>query len=321
MVHPIWADFPEVAEGLQQVKQLMADDLKGLPGLVADQIRHYIDAPGKYLRSGLLLLVALEREGQLTPARYQLAAALELFHLATLLHDDVIDGADQRRGLPALHQVTSNRLAIYAGDYLLARAGHLAGQGLQALGLNQPPKGLNSRLVEGVLAGEIRQLLNQHNQAMTLKDYLKQIQGKTALLFALAVQGGTLGQATGPSDLLLAYKAGRDLGLAFQLADDLLDYEQDLAQSGKPQFQDVQNGIYTAPILFAKQARPDLTSWLADQTSWTADNLQQLATVLTSSQALDRTRQLKAAYVAKAEKQLIRLGLSAGSSRQFLKKI
>lgn len=323
MVHHIWDDFPDIQQALVKVKNLMTDDLRGMPNLIAQHIRTYIDAPGKYLRAGLLLLVATEREDELVEARYYLAAALELFHLATLIHDDVIDMADYRRGVPALQQQTSNRLAIYSGDYLLARAGRLMGQGLHLLELKETPQGLKKHLIEGVLAGEIRQLLNQHNPQMTLKDYLKQIQGKTALLFALACQGGTLSRHSRAEDLVLAYQAGRDLGMAFQLADDLLDLEQPLNQSGKPQFQDVQNGIYTAPVLLAKAERPDLSPWLMTKKieAWTAEDLQYLVNVLQDSQALERTRQLKQAYLTKSENRLLQLGLSRQTVQKILKKI
>lgn len=323
MVHPIWDSFPQVKAGLAEVKQLMLDELKGLPKPMADQVTLAIQAPGKYLRSGLCLLLAQERQGKCSTAHYYLAAALEYFHLATLFHDDVIDGADQRRGLPALHQVTSNRLAIYTGDYLLARAGQLVGRGSQALGIEQAPSGLKTQAIEGVLAGEIRQLLNQHNLQMTLKDYLKQIQGKTALLFALACQAGVLEATSSPRDHQLAFQAGRALGMAFQLADDLLDYEQALSQSGKPQFQDVQNGIYTAPLLFALKDQPALAEWLGQRQgqAWSEAELTDLLEQLEESQALTKTRQLKQAYLAKAEKAFVRLGLSQPVLKKIVKTI
>lgn len=323
MVHPIWNDFPQVQSGLVKVRQLMLDESKGLPGLIGQEVARYITAPGKYLRSGLTLLVALELDGELTEGRYYLAAALELFHLATLVHDDVIDGASHRRGIEALHQVTSNRLAIYTGDYLLAKAGHLSSKGLRLLDLKEAPDGLKARAIEGVLAGEIRQLLNHHNLQMTLKDYLKQIQGKTALLFALACQGGSLKAGTSPRQLQLAYQAGRALGTAFQLADDLLDYEQALSQSGKPQFQDVQNGIYTAPVLYALATQPDLKGWLGERQKqgWSDDDLQALLQELVTSQALDKTRELKKAYLAKAERAFQALGLSQATITKILEKI
>lgn len=323
MVHPIWNDFPQVQAGLVKVRQLMLAESKGLPGLIGQEVARYITAPGKYLRSGLTLLVALELDGELTEGRYYLAAALELFHLATLVHDDVIDGASHRRGIEALHQITSNRLAIYTGDYLLARAGHLAAKGLQLLNLKEAPKGLKARAVDGVLAGEIRQLLNHHNLQMTLKDYLKQIQGKTALLFALACQAGVLEATSSPRDHQLAFQAGRALGMAFQLADDLLDYEQALSQSGKPQFQDVQNGIYTAPLLFALSDQPALAEWLAQRQgqAWSEAELTDLLEQLEQSQALAKTRQLKQAYLAKAKQAFERLGLSQVVLERLIKNI
>ncbi|MFA9413612.1 MULTISPECIES: polyprenyl synthetase family protein [unclassified Streptococcus] len=323
MVHPIWDDFPQVQAGLIKVRQIMLDESKGLPGLIGQEVARYITAPGKYLRSGLILLVALELDGELREGRYYLAAALELFHLATLVHDDVIDGASYRRGIEALHQVTSNRLAIYTGDYLLTKAGHLATKGLQLLGLKESPDGLKDRLIDGVLVGEIRQLLNHYNLQITFKDYLKQIQGKTALLFSLACQGGSLRVGSSPRELQLAHQAGRALGMAFQLADDLLDYEQALGQSGKPRFQDVQNGIYTAPILYAFVGYPDFKGWINERQKhgWSEEDLQILMDKLATSQALEKTRRLKIAYLAKAERAFKELGISSQSLAKLSKKI
>ncbi len=121
---------------------------------VTAKIVEYVEAPGKYLRAGLCLLFAQMTEGKISRSKLYFAAHLEVLHLATLIHDDVIDGADKRRGVEVAHQQFSNRIAIYTGDYLLAYSGRLLGKGLRFLDVTQDDLNLgNDKLMETILRG------------------------------------------------------------------------------------------------------------------------------------------------------------------------
>ena len=127
----------------------------------------------------MTLLFAQAVEGRIDESKLYFAAGIEVLHLATLIHDDVIDHADVRRGVDAIHQQYSNRIAIYAGDYLLAYAGRLALIGTEKLNVDKEAFGFtNRRVIARILAGELSQLMNQNKSTMTMKDYLKQIKGK-----------------------------------------------------------------------------------------------------------------------------------------------
>nr|WP_283770284.1 polyprenyl synthetase family protein [Streptococcus suis] len=280
---------------------------------VTSKIVEYVEAPGKYLRAGLCLLFAQMTEGKISRSKLYFAAHLEVLHLATLIHDDVIDGADKRRGVTAAHQQFSNRIAIYTGDYLLAYSGRLLGKGLRLLDVTQDDLNLGSdKLMETILRGELSQLINQFDANMTMKTYLKQIQGKTAFLFGLACQLGSFVPGQSRKESQLAFRAGQALGMAFQIRDDLIDYQLEVEESGKPRLQDIQNGIYTAPLLFAMQEDNSIRQLLQSYIqSPNQEDLEVITERLFATNALAKTEGLLTAYLKKMRSYLDRLDQSS----------
>lgn len=309
MVHQIWNAHPEVKQGLEEVKSIILSEMMVLHPAVTSKIVEYVEAPGKYLRAGLCLLFAQMTEGQISKSKLYFAAHLEVLHLATLIHDDVIDGADKRRGVEAAHQQFSNRIAIYTGDYLLAYSGRLLGKGLRLQELTENDLDLgNDKLLEIILRGELSQLVNQFDTQMTMKAYLKQIQGKTAFLFGLACQLGSFIPGQSKKDSHLAFRAGQALGMAFQIRDDLIDYRLDVEKSGKPRLQDIQNGIYTAPLLFAmsedRSIRQRLQNYIQTPSQ---EGLDVIIDKLFATNAIAKTEGLIVAYLNKMGSHLNRL--------------
>jgi len=213
-----------------------------------DQISQYIiNAGGKRIRPRLVLLFseALGFEG---PERFELAAIVEFIHTATLLHDDVVDESALRRGRATANAMFGNAASVLVGDFLYSRA-------------FQMMVGVNRMRVLQVLAdatnviaeGEVLQLMNMHDPDISVDDYLKVIEYKTAKLFeASARLGAVLMDA--PKDLEEACASyGRTLGTAFQLIDDLLDYEGSTAELGKNIGDDLREGKPTLPLLVAMQ--------------------------------------------------------------------
>ncbi|MCL6221473.1 polyprenyl synthetase family protein [Streptococcus dysgalactiae subsp. equisimilis] len=304
MIHPIWKHHDDIEEALVSVKHIMISEMSSLPPDIKTTILDYINASGKYLRAGLCLYLEKEIQGEISQGKLYLAAAIETFHLATLIHDDVIDEAELRRNIKPLHQVYSNKIAIYAGDYLLSYAGRLATRGAQLLNIkdNWEDNGpLPYHVVERILAGELAQLMNQHNSQMTMKAYLKQIKGKTAFLFGLACQLGTWYPKIPQKTSKAAYHLGIFLGMAFQLSDDLIDYRLRADQSGKPRLQDVQNGIYTAPLILG-MAQSQTIKQLVDKhqaVEWKEEELTLLYNHLLNTQAFEATEALIEKYLMK----------------------
>ena len=314
MIHPIWQDFPEISSGLEKVRDLMTAEVKISSPAIREKIHDYIFASGKFIRSGLCLMFDQVRHGQIQEEKLYAAAGIEMFHLATLIHDDVIDHADMRRGITTMHTDYDNRLAIYAGDYLLIAAGRLFAKSK----VFDRDNHAFEWSAQGILNGEILQLMNQSNSDMSLKQYLKQIRGKTALLFALATYTGYYDSQDSTRQSKRAFYIGEQIGMVFQLSDDLIDYQSKQAQSGKPQFQDVKNGIYTAPLLFAMDKNAHLKDMIQSQESFTDSNLERIQQIIKQTQALEDSYSLIETYQQKIRRRLYRLPGDKASQEEIL---
>lgn len=313
MVHHIWDAYPHIQKNLYRVKEIMISEMTVIHPSVKVKILDYINAPGKYVRAGLCLLFSADEQGNIPEGKLYLAAYIELLHLATLIHDDVIDEADNRRGITGIHKTYSNRIAIYAGDYLLAYANRLALKGIELLDITKEDATItNLNLLERLLAGELAQLMNQFRPEMTMKDYLKQIKGKTAFLFAIACQIGTWRPKASKKMGRIAFNLGQQVGMAFQISDDLIDYRLSQEKSGKPHMQDIQNGIYTAPYLFAKSLSNDFKDYLEtiDIKDLNDDQLMAIYHLIEESGAFKKTEELIDKFLNKAFINLGKLKIS-----------
>jgi octaprenyl-diphosphate synthase len=213
-----------------------------------NQIGHYIiSAGGKRIRPMLVLLFA-KALGFDGPERFELAATVEFIHTATLLHDDVVDESDLRRGRQTANAMFGNAASVLVGDFVYSRA-------------FQMMVSVNRMRVLEVLAdatnviaeGEVLQLMNMHDPDIAVEDYLRVIRYKTAKLFEASARLGAV-LADAPHDVEEACADyGRSLGTAFQLIDDLLDYEGSTAQLGKNVGDDLREGKPTLPLLVAME--------------------------------------------------------------------
>lgn len=307
MVHPIWQAYPKIESDLERVKKMMIAEISVSNPEIKAKIMDYINASGKFARAGLVLMFARLNQKTISQEKLNIAAGIELFHLATLIHDDVIDEADQRRGIQAFHLAESNRIAIYAGDYLLAYAMRF----LYQSGLNDF-SGIEQKTIELILNGELNQLKNVADPTMTIYRYLRQIKGKTALLFGLATVGGYQTESISRRQLKQAYYAGEEIGMAFQLIDDQLDFFQKQEQTGKPQLQDVMNGIYTAPLIRAIYQKPILKNLILSIEN--EEDLQQIQDLIEESDADVYVENMVKKYLNKAIKRIQKLDQNDYSS-------
>ena len=213
-----------------------------------DQISHYIiNAGGKRIRPRLVLLFA-EALGFEGPERYELAAIVEFIHTATLLHDDVVDESALRRGRATANAMFGNAASVLVGDFLYSRA-------------FQMMVSVNRLRVLDVLAdatnviaeGEVLQLMNMHDPDLAVADYLQVIRFKTAKLFEASARLGAVLAGAGPALEESCADFGRSLGTAFQLVDDLLDYEGNSDELGKNVGDDLREGKPTLPLLLAME--------------------------------------------------------------------
>jgi all-trans-nonaprenyl-diphosphate synthase len=239
-------------------RRLAASAVEGGPAETAGAMGHVLSAGGKRLRPLLVHHFGAMLDAD-TAATRELELAVELLHTATLVHDDLIDQASTRRGVPALHHVEGEPVALLVGDLYLARCGvHLANTGNPAAG-----RELFTAL-EAIVRGEIQQRAHRFDLGQSESDYLRTIQLKTASLLEAAC-AASVRVAGGSSGLVESARGfGRHLGLAFQLMDDVLDYTATEAEIGKPVGNDIREGTITLPLLVALADDPGLGDTLEE---------------------------------------------------------
>ena len=234
-----------IAEEMNAVDQVIRRRLHSDVALIRTVSEYIISGGGKRLRPAVLLLAA-GACGYSGSAHYQLAAVVEFIHTATLLHDDVVDDADLRRGQATANTLFGNPASVLVGDFLYSRAFQIM--------VEQDNMRVMRVLADAtniIAEGEVLQLLNCHNAAVTEEDYLRVIQYKTAKLFEAAGQiGAIVSQSTQEVEGSLG-RYGMHLGTAFQLIDDVLDYSGDHAQTGKHLGEDLAEGKPTLPLIYA----------------------------------------------------------------------
>lgn len=229
------------------VETELASVLGSRVGLISEIGNHLLGAGGKRLRPALYFLCAKSAS---SPKDYKLplAVAIELIHMATLVHDDVIDNSATRRGLPTANVKWGNHTAVLAGDFLFAKAFSL----IAATGDNQSLKALTDAICV-MCEGELRQGRELFNPDITETDYLERIGKKTAEFIGVSCKLGAMSAGLDYGDAELFYNYGYSLGLAFQITDDILDITASMEQLGKPTGNDLRQGILTLPVIYALQ--------------------------------------------------------------------
>ena len=250
MISAVPVDFSDpalaadIADGLVGVEKVIAEAAVTEEALLTEASRHLIDAGGKRFRATLVLLAAHfgdSRDERIVPA----AAAIELTHLATLFHDDVMDEASIRRGLPSANSRWSNTIAILTGDFLFARAsGILAELGTEAIRIQ-------AETFTQLVSGQVAETLGPRPGQDPLVHYLRVVENKTASLIATAGRFGAM-FSDAPADVVARITAASHaLGVAFQLSDDILDVASESEQSGKAPGTDLREGVRSLPVLHA----------------------------------------------------------------------
>jgi geranylgeranyl pyrophosphate synthase len=208
---------------------------------------HALGSPGKRLRTALTLL-----SGKMKTYRFDkllpLSVAFEMVHLATLIHDDIVDNAKTRRGNPTVNALWGDNIAILLGDYYFAKTA-----GLIADINDNRIDHLFSDTVATVCEGTILEIMTAGRIDLTLETYFEKISHKTACLIAACCKGGAIVSQASDEEITLLNEYGQNLGIAFQIIDDVLDYTQDQSTIGKPAGNDLRQGMVTLPLIYALQ--------------------------------------------------------------------
>ena len=285
-----------IADDMRQVDALIAQRLSSSVPLIGEISHYIIAAGGKRLRPSLLLLVcgALGYRGA---QRFNLAAVVEFIHTATLLHDDVVDESTLRRGRPTANESFGNAASVLVGDFLYSRAFQMmvdAG--------SMKVMQILSEATNVIAEGEVQQLINSHNIDLDEAGYLTVIRSKTAKLFEASARLGAVLAGAAPEVEQACARYGQALGTAFQVIDDVLDYDGDTEVMGKNLGDDLREGKVTLPLIVAmRRAAPEQQAMIATAiTEGETPHMEAIIRLVRDTGALDATRDAAATQAQEA---------------------
>jgi heptaprenyl diphosphate synthase len=282
---------------LDQVERYLETTVQAEYDLLTDASAYLLQAGGKRFRPMLVLLSGYFGEPT-DPRLIPGAAAIELTHVATLYHDDVIDEAEYRHGVPSVNAKWSNSVAIVSGDFLFARAADIASE------LGTEVTRLLARTIATVCDGQIRDVTNAGRLDQTLDSYMETIRRKTSALMATSCRlGGMLSDAH-PEHVEVLNRFGEALGLGFQLSDDIMDVVSSERELGKEPAVDLRLGVYTLPVLHAIHhgSRRDELSELLSARPLEDAALERIIEIVRSDGSLDHARAAVTLEVRKAKR-------------------
>jgi heptaprenyl diphosphate synthase len=303
---------PGIEGALAAVEAGIRGAIGGCDGVVRDLCTHIAASGGKRMRPQLVLRSGL-LFSRINARMLGAAVAAELIHMASLIHDDVIDRSALRRGRPSANSLWGCHAAVLCGDWLFARAfGILSGRGLAGC------LALMSEAIGVMCRGEILQAGNIRNLDIGLDEYYAQISAKTARLLECCCRCGALAAGADASAQRALGEFGQNLGMAFQITDDILDLAGDPRLMGKPAGEDLRQGVATLPVIlllrhagYGAQARDRITS-----ARFSPEDMAALNAMLDASGAIEEARGIASAFIDAAKRSLA--GLPDSESKAFL---
>ncbi len=285
-----------VAHDMLEVDAIIARRLDSGVPLVAEVSRYIIAAGGKRLRPALLLLTC-GALGYTDAQRFNLAAVVEFIHTATLLHDDVVDESTLRRGRATANETFGNPASVLVGDFLYSRAFQMMVQAGDMRVMEILAEATNV-----IAEGEVLQLINMHDATLDETDYLRVIRSKTAKLFEASSRLGAVLAGSPPALEQACADYGQALGTAFQVIDDVLDYDGDPEEMGKNLGDDLREGKVTLPLIIAMQRGTAEQASLVRNAikNGSVDALPDIAIIVRETGALEATREAAASQARRA---------------------
>ncbi len=310
MLNILTEKFPKYSKKLDQILKPVEKDLSLLEDNLTGNlysgnsdldkmVRYFFNSGGKRLRPAVSILFSKAiNKGHLLPDNFELALAIEMIHTASLIHDDVIDNSETRRGVMTLNKKWGAKTAVITGDYILSRAL------TRLISINTPVAEIFSKTLNELCIGEILQK-NQNYKIISLEDYINKSEKKTARLF---MAGTECAAVITPQANNLIINAARsyslNFGIAFQIIDDILNFNGTLQQIGKPVASDLKNGIITAPVIFANreyEEKGDFTlKNLIDRKFRNEKDFERALRIIFDSDGINKARILAENYIQKA---------------------
>ncbi len=296
-----------VRVALAQLDRKMGSLLHSNTGLIGDVASYLIAGQGKRLRPTLLLLTAgvfMADADETDENAVALAAVVEFIHGATLLHDDVVDASLMRRGRLTANQRWDNETSVLVGDFLYSRAFQV-----MVRHASEAAMAVLADTTNKIAEGEVQQLVNRNRRILDVQGYLGVIEAKTACLFAAAAKLGAMISGADEKKCQKLADYGLALGMAYQLVDDVLDYDAELSETGKSPGNDLREGKITLPLLYALQAEGHRQGEIMERLD-SPEATVEIINIVKGGDALARTMELASSYTSKALQELA--GLPTG---------
>ncbi|NJK79392.1 MAG: polyprenyl synthetase family protein [Chloroflexaceae bacterium] len=281
---------------LQALEDLLLARTASHSAYIAAAGAHTVQAGGKRLRAALALLASRLRGTSHTEQALHTAASVELIHAASLVHDDLVDHTRRRRGRVTVHALWDNDVALMVGDYFFALAA-------AEMALCRDPRIITyyAQAVQTIVEGELNPVTTVEPLDSALQQYLYKTGAKTATLFAAGCKAGMATGGGSEDDIAALGHYGYDLGVAFQIVDDVLDFIGDEKTLGKPAGNDLREGTITLPLMYAvEQSRSDFLRDIAGVSGLSDEQVAQAIAEVKQAGAIERTQQEARAYVERA---------------------
>lgn len=297
----IWNKYPEIHSELKSVSSLIKKQAKCKDKKIENSILELLEAGGKMLRPAFVLIGSKFGDGDAEKS-VPTAAVIEMLHMATLVHDDVVDDSKLRRGMETVQSKYGKDYAVYIGDYLFCGCFKVLAthSSLNALKID-------SRAMTRICVGELDQLNSRFSSNLSVKSYLSRISGKTAELFSIALY---LGAAEAKADESVARELkniGHNLGMAFQIIDDILDYEGSDESIKKSAANDLKQGIYTIPFIYAYKDNKEALKKYMNKEVYSDEEVNEIIKVVKDNNGIKKANELATKYMNKCFKGLDRL--------------
>jgi heptaprenyl diphosphate synthase len=301
-------EFPNIQIINDELERILADS----QGVIREMCVHLLTAGGKRIRPLLVLHSGLIFSS-LKPDLLYAAVAVELVHMASLVHDDIIDESNLRRNSPSVNKVWGNHAAVLGGDYLFAKAFSVLAENNLIRNLN-----LTVQAIQEMCHGEIIQAAEKFNPDLNLESYYKRIAKKTAILLQCACKSGAIVGGADETQIALLGEYGLHMGYAFQIGDDILDFYGDAVIMGKPKQEDLIQGNLTLPVILLLN-HPQYREWIRGiviNKQFDDENLKRVAQILKESGIIRKSFEIAVSHIDKAKRNLDSLPKS--QSRKYL---
>lgn len=297
----VWNNYPEIKEELIEVLNLMKKNVKCKDKKIEKSIMELIESGGKLLRPAFVLIGSKFGDNDKSKA-IPTAAVIEMLHMATLVHDDVIDDSKLRRGKETIQSKYGKDYAVYIGDYLFCVCFKIlaTNESLQAIKVD-------SRAMSKICMGEVNQLNSRFSMKLSVKDYLSRISGKTAELFSISLYLGAAECKAEENVSRELGNIGHNLGMAFQIIDDILDYEGSDKSIKKSAANDLKQGIYTIPLIYAYRNNKEAFKDFLGKDHYDEEEVIEIINLVKANNGIAMAKELAEKYVNKCFKGIDKL--------------